>query len=62
MIHTTEQALRAEIDRLQDAKRRALAIADERAKELAALRIENERLKAQLDSHIFDERKCNGGR
>jgi hypothetical protein len=37
----------AEIERLLAAKRRALAIADERAKELAALRIENERLKAQ---------------
>jgi hypothetical protein len=47
---TTEQALRAEIERLQAAKRRALALADERAKEAATLRIENERLKTQLDS------------
>jgi hypothetical protein len=31
-------AVRAEIERLQDAKRRALAIADERAKEANALR------------------------
>jgi len=30
--------LRAEVDRLQDAKRRALELADERAKEAAALR------------------------
>jgi hypothetical protein len=30
--------LRAEVDRLQDAKRRALQLADERAKEAAALR------------------------
>ena len=32
--------LRAEIDRLQDAKRRALALADARAKEANALRLE----------------------
>ena len=32
--------LRTEVDRLQDAKRRALQLADERAKEAAALRIE----------------------
>jgi hypothetical protein len=32
------QALRAEIERLQEAKRRALAIADERSKENVALR------------------------
>ena len=30
--------LRSEVDRLQDAKRRALELADERAKEAAALR------------------------
>ena len=40
--------LRAEIDRLQVAKRAALAIADLRAKEAVALRLENERLRAQL--------------
>ena len=40
--------LRAEIDRLQVAKRAALAIADLRAKEAVALRLENERLWAQL--------------
>jgi hypothetical protein len=34
----------AEIERLQEAKRRALAIADERGKESNALRQENERL------------------
>lgn len=35
-----------EIKRLQDAKRRALAIADERSKENVELRAENERLRA----------------
>jgi hypothetical protein len=48
MTDTTEQTLRAEIARLQDAKRRALAVADERAKETAALRIENAQLRATL--------------
>jgi len=43
--------LKREIERLQDAKRRALAIADERAKEAVALRLENERLRAQLAEH-----------
>jgi regulator of replication initiation timing len=42
------EELKREIERLQDAKRRALAIADERAKEAVALRLENERLRAQL--------------
>jgi hypothetical protein len=42
------QDLQREIDRLQEAKRRALAVADERAKEAAELRLENERLRAQL--------------
>ena len=37
-----------EIERLQDAKRRALQLADERAKEAAELRLENERLRARL--------------
>jgi hypothetical protein len=41
--------LRAEIERLQDAKRRALSLADERAKEAVELRLENERLRAQLE-------------
>jgi hypothetical protein len=43
---TTE--LQAEIDRLQDAKRRALSRADERAKEANKLRLENERLRARF--------------
>ncbi len=38
-----------EIERLQAAKRRALAIADERNKEGAALRAEIERLRTALD-------------
>lgn len=37
-----------EIERLQEAKRKALAIADERSKENVALRAENERLRADL--------------
>jgi hypothetical protein len=37
-----------EIERLQEAERRALAIVDERAKENVALRAENERLRAAL--------------
>jgi hypothetical protein len=37
--------LRAEVDRLQEAKRRALQIADERAKEAVALRRQIETLK-----------------
>jgi hypothetical protein len=45
------EELMREIERLQDAKRRALAIADERAKEAVALRLENERLRAQLAEH-----------
>ena len=40
--------LRAEVDRLQEAKSRALQIADIRAKEAVELRLENERLRAQL--------------
>ena len=42
------EELKREVERLQDAKRRALAIADERSKEAVALRLENERLRAQL--------------
>jgi hypothetical protein len=42
------EELKREIERLQDAKRRSLAIADDRAKEAVALRLENERLRAQL--------------
>jgi hypothetical protein len=42
------EELKREIERLQDAKRRALAIADERSKEAVALRLENERLRAKL--------------
>jgi regulator of replication initiation timing len=37
-----------EVERLQDAKRRALAIADERAIDANELRFENERLRIQL--------------
>jgi hypothetical protein len=37
--------LQAEVERLQDAKRRALAIADERTKENVELRSEIERLR-----------------
>jgi hypothetical protein len=40
------EALKAEIKRLQDAKHRALVIADERSKENVELRAEIERLKA----------------
>jgi hypothetical protein len=39
------EELKREIERLQDAKRRA------RAKEAVALRLENERLRAQLAEH-----------
>jgi hypothetical protein len=42
--------LTREIERLQAAKRRALAVADERSKEAVALRLENDQLKAQLAS------------
>jgi regulator of replication initiation timing len=42
------EELKREIERLQDAKRRALSLADEPAKEAAELRIENERLRARL--------------
>jgi hypothetical protein len=40
--------LAAEIERLAGAKRRALQVADERAIEANELRLENERLRAQL--------------
>ncbi len=40
--------LHREIARLRDVNRRALALADERAKEANELRAENERLRAQL--------------
>jgi regulator of replication initiation timing len=40
--------LQREIQRLQEAKRRALAIVDERSKEAVELRLENERLRAQI--------------
>jgi hypothetical protein len=42
------EELKLEIERLQDAKRRALSLADERAKEAVELRLENERLRAKL--------------
>jgi hypothetical protein len=44
--------LNREIQRLRDAKRRALALADELAKEAVELRLENERLRAQLADRI----------
>ena len=40
--------LRAEVDRLQDAKRRALQLADQRAREATELRLEDERLRSRL--------------
>ncbi len=40
--------LQREIERLRDAKRRALTVADERVKEAVELRLENDRLRAQL--------------
>jgi hypothetical protein len=43
------EALQREIQRLQQAKHRALAIADERAKEANELRLENDRLRARLE-------------
>jgi phage host-nuclease inhibitor protein Gam len=46
--------LQREVQRLQEAKRRALAIADERAKEACGLRQEVERLRARLA-------ECKGG-
>jgi hypothetical protein len=48
MINMTEEKLRAEIARLMAVKRRALQLADERAKEAAALRLENAQLRPQL--------------
>lgn len=41
----------AVIARERDAKRRALAIANERSKENAELRAENRRLNAELEKH-----------
>lgn len=56
---------KAEIERLQDAKRRALAIADKRVKENAALRADNVRLRAELarekdkwETALLDARKA----
>lgn len=43
-----------EIERLQAAKRGALSIADERAKEAVGLRAENERLRAALSSLVTE--------
>jgi hypothetical protein len=41
-------AIERERNELRDSKRRALSLADERAKEANGLRIENERLRAQI--------------
>ena len=49
MKHRSEiEELKAEIERLQAAKLRALQVADERAKEACELRLENERLRTKL--------------
>jgi hypothetical protein len=48
IVPAEEPGLKAEVQRLQAAKRWALLLADERAKEAAQLRLENDRLKAQL--------------
>jgi regulator of replication initiation timing len=45
---TKVEDLQREIERLQEAKWRALSLADERAKEAAGLRLENDRLRARL--------------
>jgi hypothetical protein len=45
---TDIEALQREIQRLKEAKRRALPLADERAKENVALRAEIERLRARI--------------
>jgi len=45
---TETEELKREIERLQDAKRRALSLADARAKEAVDLRLENQRLRAKL--------------
>lgn len=50
----------AEIERLQEAKRRALAIADERAKRACDLRAENRRMWTLLDL-IMQRCNANGG-
>lgn len=50
----------AEIERLQEAKRRALAIADERSKENVALRAENDRLRAALQAIAEDDDPAGG--
>jgi hypothetical protein len=47
LIDVGSGRLRAEVARLQDAKRRALQVADERAKELVTLRAEVEKLRSQ---------------
>src|SRR5882757_5233592 len=47
-----ERDLRAAIARLREAKRRALAIADERSKEACELRAENQRLRSALKPFV----------
>jgi hypothetical protein len=44
------ESLRAEVARLQDAKRRALAVADVRSKENVDLRAQNDRLHSELNA------------
>lgn len=53
----SSESYRGEVDRLQDAKRRALSIADERAKENVAFRAEVERLKHSLKHHENTDRE-----
>lgn len=48
-----------EIERLQDVKRRTLAIADERAIEAVKARAENERLRAALKTLGLDLANCS---
>ena len=58
MMDLLERQLRAEIERLQEAKRRALAIADERSKENVALRKALEEARLQLE--FLNEKEGRG--
>ena len=55
MMDLLERQLRAEIERLQEAKRRALAIADERSKENVLLRKALEEIKHRALAYVSDE-------